>query len=239
MAHTPPVTDPSTPSSDPRDQATARFLAELSHELRTPLGAIVGFADAMRGRAFGPLSETYAEHAALICAAGRHLLDLTDDLADLAAVQEGRLDIQPEAFDAAPTIAEAVDLMSGHAQARGVVLRAELPNEPLMIMADPRRLRQIVFNLISNALKATPAEGSITVTAVARAGAMSLSVADTGVGIAAEELARLGEGRLEAGQGGIGLLLVRALAGAHGGTMHIQSAAGGGTTVSAQLPVLI
>src|SRR5471030_1515531 len=99
-----------------------------------------------------------------------------------------------------------------------------------MIMADRRRLRQIVFNLISNALKATPAGGSTAVTAVARGGALRLSVADTGVGIAVEDMARLSEGHAEAGEGGIGLRLVRALAGAHGGTMHIQSAAGGGTT---------
>jgi cell cycle sensor histidine kinase DivJ len=246
MGHTPAVTNRATQPADPPDQATVRLLAELSHELRTPLGAIIGFADAMRAQTFGPLNETYAEHAALIGAAGRHLLGLTDDLADMAGAQAGRLEITPEAFDAAQAITEAVRLMWGQAGERGVDLTAALPSEPLMVMADRRRLRQIVFNLVANALKFTPAGGSVSVTAGARDGDLTLAVADTGVGIAEGDLAGLGQAYRQAGDAehramgvGLGLWLARAFAEAHGGTVRIQSAPGAGTTVSVRLPVLI
>ena len=238
-------TPPAEPPKLDHTRATARFLAELSHELRTPLGAIIGFADAMRGQAFGPLSETYAEHAALIQAAGRHLLDLTDDLADLAGIQAGRLKITRERFDAGLLIAEMMRLMSGEARAAGVALEAILPSGPRMVMAGRRQLRQIVLNLISNALKFTPAGGSVTVTASARGGELMLAVADTGVGVATGDLARLGEAYQQAGEveqralgHGLGLWLVRGLCEAHGGTMAIESAPCAGTTVSVRLPVV-
>ena len=239
------MTNQAIPPPDSPDQATLRFLAELSHELRTPLGAIIGFAEAMGERAFGDLSETYAEHAALICAAARHLLALTDDLADLAGARLGRLVIAPEAFDAALAIGEDVRLMSGEARRRGVDLAAALPRQPLMVMADRRWLRQIVLNLVSNALKFTPAGGAVAVTAESENAELILAVADTGAGIAAGDLAGLGDAWRQAGDAeqralgvGLGLWLVRALCEAHGGAMEIESALGAGTTVRVRLSVM-
>ena len=230
------MTDQAPPPAEPRDEATARFLAELSHELRTPLAAIVGFADAMRDQAFGPLSGTYVEYAALIHDAGRHMLDLVGDLAGVAESGTGRPDSPRETFDAARLISDAVSLMSGQARAAGVQLHRALPQPPLMVMADPRQLRQIVLNLVTNAVKFTPAGGEVAVTARAEDGDLVLTVADTGIGIAAGDLDRLGEPR--AMGAGLGLFLVRAFCEAHGGAMAIESQLGAGTTVTVRLPVL-
>jgi cell cycle sensor histidine kinase DivJ len=238
------VTSQTPPPAEPHDEARARFLTELGHELRTPLGAIMGFSDAMRSRAFGPLSETYAEHADLIHAAGRHLLDLIDDLADLAAVEAGRREITPEAFDAASLVADTVHLMAGEASRVGVELAAALPGEALMVRAGRRQLRQIILNLVANALKFTPAGGAATVAARAEQRDLVLSVSDTGVGVAPDDHERLGEpfARADADDcpaPGLGLWLVRGLSEAHGGSVAIESAPGVGTTVSVRLPVVI
>jgi cell cycle sensor histidine kinase DivJ len=136
--------------------------------------------------------------------------------------------------------------MSGQARDRGIELTAAMQNGPLMVMADRRRLTQIVFNLISNGLKFTPLGGAVSVTATARDGDLLLVVADNGVGIEAGDLADLGEAYRQAGDAkqralgvGLGLWMVRALSEAHGGTMQIESAPGAGTTVRVRLPVSI
>ena len=230
------MTDQVPPPAKLPDEATARYLAELSHELRTPLAAIVGFADAMRGRAFGPLSEIYVEHAALIHDAGRHMLGLVGDLAAPAESGTGRPDSPRETFDAGRLISDAVILMSGQARAAGVQLHQAFPPPPLMVIAAPGQLRQIVLNLVANAVKFTPAGGEVAVTARAEDGDLALAVADTGVGIAAADLDRLSEPR--AMGAGLGLFLVRAFCTAHGGAMAIESQLGAGTTVTVRLPVL-
>lgn len=231
------MTDQAPPTSEPRDDATARFLAEMSHELRTPLAAIVGFADAMRNQAFGPLSETYVEHAALIEGAGRHMLGLIGDLSGLSESGTGRRDAARETFDATRLISDSVSLMSGQARARGIQLHRALPPPPLMVRAAPGQLRQIILNLVANAVKFTPTGGEVTVTARAEDGGLVLGVADTGVGIAAGDLERLGESR--AMGDGLGLFLVRAFCEAQGGAMAIESRLGVGTTVTVRLPVLV
>jgi two-component system, cell cycle sensor histidine kinase DivJ len=243
-SYSPTVTTPTPPPAEPRDEAKARFLAELSHELRTPISAIMGFSDAMRDRAFGPLSDTYVEHAHLIHAAGRHLLDLVDDLADLAAMEAGRREITLEAFDAASVVAETVRLMAGEASRSGVELAANLPGGPLMVMAGRRQMRQIILNLVANALRFTPAGGSVTVAARVDQGELALSVSDTGAGIEAKDLGRLGKPFVRADAAehqapGLGLWLVRSLSEAHGGSMAIESTPGAGTTASVRLPVAI
>ena len=237
--HSSAVTEQTPPPAEPDAAAMAPFLAELSHELRTPLAAIIGFADAMRGRAFGPLSETYAKHAALIGQAGRHMLDLVGDLADLSRIDEDPAIIAREPFDAGPLIADAARLMAGQADAAAVNLDIRAPTRPLMVAANRRRLRQIVLNLVSNAVKFTPARGSVIVTAGTEGDALVLEVIDTGVGIAPRDLARLARplpGR--AASGGLGLDLARACCEAHGGTLTIESALGAGTRVTVRLPAL-
>ena len=223
----------------------SRFLANMSHELRTPLNAIMGFSDIMRVRMFGPLGDKYAEYAELIHESGGHLLDLINDVLDMSKIEADRYELSREVFDARDAVNAALRLTRLQADEAGVDLRGMLPSEPLIVDADKRALKQIVLNLVANAVKFTQAEGSVTVTLQAAADQLELVVADSGVGISAEDLKRLGKPYEQAGSAadrakgsGLGLSLVNALAGLHGGTMIMESKLGQGTTVTVRLPVL-
>ena len=225
--------------------ARSRFLANMSHELRTPLNAIMGFSDIMKARMFGGLSPKYGEYAELIHDAGRHLMDLINDVLDMSKIEADRYVLDHEIFDAREAVNAALRLVRLQADESGVQLRGLLPAETLTVEADKRAMKQIVLNLVSNALKFTPRGGSITVTTRARDDVLEIVVADTGTGIAPEDLERLGRPFEQAGdaqhrsQGtGLGLSLVKALAGLHGGEMSIESALGEGTAVTVRLPVV-
>jgi len=224
----------------------SRFLANMSHELRTPLNAIMGFSDIMRARLFGVLPGKYAEYADLIHDAGGHLLDLINDVLDMSKIEAARYELRIEHLDAREPVSAALRLMRLQADDVGVKLRGVLPSDPLEIEADRRAIKQIALNLISNALKFTPRGGLVTVSVSAIGGAFELSVIDTGVGIAAGDLERLGRPYEQAGDAtqqargtGLGLSLVRAFAELHGGEMAIESQLGEGTAVTVRLPALI
>ena len=217
----------------------------MSHELRTPLNAIMGFADIMRERIFGPLPGKYVEYADMIHDAGSHLLDLINDILDMSKIEAAKYELAIEALDAREPVQAALRLMRLQADDAGVQLRGVLPSAPLEVDADRRALKQITLNLISNALKFTPRGGLVTVSLQAIAGALELTVADTGIGIAQGDLDRLGRPYEQAGDAdqqakgtGLGLSLVRAFAELHGGEMSIESRLGEGTAVSVRLPVL-
>jgi signal transduction histidine kinase len=225
--------------------ARARFLANMSHELRTPLNAIMGFSDMMRARMFGELTPKYAEYADLIHESGGHLLDLINDVLDMSKIEAQRYTLSREVFDARQALNGALRLMRIQADDAGVKLRAVLPTEPLMIDADQRAIKQIALNLLSNALKFTPRDGTVILNAQAAAGALEIVVADTGMGIAAEDLKRLGQPFEQAGGGqdrargtGLGLSLVDAFAKLHGGTLTLESRLGEGTAATVRMPVL-
>ena len=222
------------------------FIANLSHELRTPLNAIMGFSDIMRSRLFGPLPDRYGEYAELIHESGRHLLDLINDVLDMSKIEAERFELSREAFDGREAVNAVLRLMRGQADRAGVQLRGVLPREPLEIDADRRALKQIALNLVSNALKFTPRNGAVTVGLQAVGGMMELVVADTGMGMSPEDLARVGRPYEQAGDAerraagtGLGLSLVRSFAELHGGEMILESAVGEGTTVTVRLPVLL
>jgi cell cycle sensor histidine kinase DivJ len=224
----------------------ARFLANMSHELRTPLNAIMGFSDIMRARMFGPLSDRYAEYAELIHESGGHLLDLINDVLDMSKIEAERFELQRGVFDAREAVQAAMRLLRVQSDTAGVQLRGVLPQGEMEVDADRRALKQIVLNLVSNALKFTPRGGQVTVTLDGYDGVLEIVVADTGVGISPEDLERLGRPYEQAGGAeqrargtGLGLSLVRAFAKLHGGEMAIESRLGAGTTVSVRLPVLL
>jgi len=232
--------------ADAQNAGKSRFLANMSHELRTPLNAIMGFSDIMRTRLFGPLPERYGEYAELIHESGTHLMELINDVLDMSKIEAERFELSLEEFDARDAVSAVLRLMRGQADRAEVQLRGVLPREPLEVKADRRALKQIALNLISNALKFTPKAGAVTVTLEAVDGALELVVADTGVGIAPEDLQRIGRPYEQAGDlqqrsvgTGLGLSLVRSFAELHGGQMSIESSLGEGTSVTVRMPVLV
>ncbi|MDO1558339.1 HAMP domain-containing sensor histidine kinase [Brevundimonas sp. 2R-24] len=224
----------------------SRFLANMSHELRTPLNAVIGFSDIMRRKLFGPMPDRYLEYAGLIHESGGHLLDLINDLLDMSKIEAERFELDREPLDARDAVNAALRLVRLQAHDKGVGLRAILPGEPLMVEADRRAMKQILINLVNNAVKFTPSGGTVTVTAEARDDVLELVVADTGVGIAADDLERLGRPYEQAGDAeqkargtGLGLSLVKALAQLHGGRMSVESTVGEGTAVTVRMPVVL
>jgi cell cycle sensor histidine kinase DivJ len=250
--------DAVTPASDlaqleaERDAAIAanrsksEFLAAVSHELRTPLNAIIGFSDMMKQRIFGPLPARYAEYGDLIHESGTHLLDLIGDVLDMSKIEADRYEITPEAFDARDVVEICSKMLRLRAEEKGIALYTDVGDVPLNVDADRKALRQILLNLLSNAVKFTPDGGAVVAMVRAQAGELVLAVGDSGVGMAADELAGVGQAWNQASAArdttergsGLGLSLVRALAELHGGAMRVQSAPGEGTTVTVTLPVL-
>jgi cell cycle sensor histidine kinase DivJ len=232
--------------ADQLNAGKSRFLANMSHELRTPLNAVIGFSDIMRQRLFGPIPEKYGEYAQLIHESGGHLLDLINDVLDMSKIEAARYDLHKEVFDAREPVSAALRLVRLQAHEADVALRGVLPGEPVLVEADQRAVKQIALNLLSNAMKFTPAGGSVTVSVDAREDVLEIVVADTGVGIAPDDLKRLGRPFEQAGDAisksrgaGLGLSLVRAFAQLHGGEMNIESTLGEGTAVTVRLPVVV
>ncbi len=232
--------------AETREAGKTRFLANMSHELRTPLNAVLGFSDIMRQRIFGPLPDRYGEYAENIHQAGGHLLDLINDVLDVSKIEAERYALTLERFDAREVVSAAMALVRVNADDKGVSLSSVLPGDPVEVSADKRALKQIALNLLSNAVKFTPRGGAITVTVEAIGPYLEVIVADTGVGIAPEDVRRLGRPFEQAGemeqrrQGtGLGLSLVRAFAELHGGRMNIDSTLGEGTAVTVRLPVAL
>lgn len=232
--------------ADALNAAKSRFLANMSHELRTPLNAVIGFSDIMRQRLFGPLPDKYLEYARLIHESGGHLLALINDVLDMSKIEAARYELSKSIFDAREPVGAAMRLVRLQAHEAGIALQGLLPQEQVLVEADERALKQITLNLLSNALKFTPSGGSVTVSLDARDDMLELTVADTGVGIAPEDVERLGRPYEQAGDHrsrslgtGLGLSLVRAFAELHGGAMSIESTLGEGAAVTVRMPVVL
>ncbi len=222
------------------------FLATMSHELRTPLNAVIGFSELIHAQLHGPHADPrYGEYGSLIQKAGRHLLSLINDILDMSKIEAGKFELHCETFDMRDVVYDCMELMRERAGLGSVELVEEVPPAPLMVVADQRAMKQILLNLLSNAIKFTPSSGRVTVRAAFHDGLLVLTVIDTGIGIPADQLSRLGnpfvQVRSSAGAShegtGLGLALVRALAEVHDGTLKIQSSFGQGTTVCVAVPV--
>ena len=228
------------------NKAKSRFLANMSHELRTPLNAVIGFTDLMRQRTFGPLGNArYEEYATLIYDSGQLLLDLISDMLDMAKIEAGRLELNLERVDLKGTVEDCVRMLRDRAENNGLELTLSLPKEEVIPVADKRAVKQILLNLLTNAIKFTPAGGHVGVSVRAGNGFATISVRDTGIGIPATDLPRLGnpfeqvngDPMLAKSGSGLGLALVRALMDKHGGTLHIDSEEGLGTEVKVSFPL--
>src|SRR5690606_33705308 len=192
--------DAARAEAEAQNAGKSRFLAHMSHELRTPLNAVIGFSDAMRQQMFGPVPPRYADYARSIHEAGGHLLDRINDVLDVSRIEADRYELALERFDAREAVTAGLALVRLQAEDKGVALNAGLPPEPLMIRADRRALKQMTLNLLSNAVKFTPAGGTVTASAQAAGTMLEVIVADTGVGIAKADLARLGRPYEQAGE---------------------------------------
>ncbi len=231
--------------------AKSEFLANMSHELRTPLNAINGFSDIMVHEMFGPLGDRrYKEYAQDILSSGQHLLALINDILDMSKIEAGKMALSLDWMEIDDVVADVARLMRNRADAANLVLATSVPPGLPEVEADYRAVKQILLNLISNAIKFTPAGGRIDVkvwslgeeTADHR---LQISVCDTGIGIAQEDIGRLAKpfeqietqhAKAQAGSG-LGLALTKSLVEMHGGVFELESEPGLGTTVSFTLPV--
>ena len=226
-------------------RSKGEFLAFMSHELRTPLNAIIGFSEMLESEAFGPLGDPhYRDYAGVIRQAGGHLLEVITSILDLSRIEAGKMTLSPDPLTLVEEADAVITLLLGQARQKNqsLVMDASLHALPVL-QADRSAFRQILLNLISNAIKYTPDEGRIVVRGAAGDGEIRVSVSDDGPGIAAADLVRLGEAFYQAGSKkdrrggtGLGLAISRRLMGLHGGRLVIHSELGRGTTATMIFP---
>ncbi len=226
-------------------QAKSQFLATMSHELRTPLNAIIGFSEIQKEQLFGPMgNDTYRRYAEDIFNSGNHLLQLINDILDFAKSDANQLKLHDDTVDLNEIASACIRFVKPQAEQSKTEISVVLEHGLPQLRADALRVRQIVINLLSNAVKFTPDGGKISVTTASRNGGLAVAVADTGIGIAAEDipiaLSRFGQvdrrlSRKYAGTG-LGLPLAKHLAELHSGTLAIESTVNIGTTVTVWFP---
>jgi len=224
----------------------SEFLANMSHELRTPLNAIIGFSEVLLQKMFGELNEQQADYLEDIRSSGRHLLTLINDILDLSKIEAGRMELELAPFSLVAALNNAVTLVRERAQSHGIKLQLEVAPEVDRVIADERKVKQVVVNLLANAVKFTPDGGTVTLRADRDDGRVRLAVKDTGIGIAPEDQQRIFEEFQQAGtqteksrEGtGLGLTLSRRMVELHGGTISVDSAPGKGSTFTVALPLV-
>jgi len=233
----------------------SEFLANMSHELRTPLNAIIGFSELLHDGKAGPLTADQQEYLADILTSSRHLLRLINDVLDLSKIEAGRMDFHPEPVDLGKLVAEVRDILRSLAAGKRIAIATAVAPEIGPVIADPAKLKQILYNFLSNALKFTPEGGSVTLRALLEeggedgdggpgGGAFRLEVEDSGIGIAADDLPRLfvefqqldiGAAKKYGGTG-LGLALTKRIVEAQGGQVGVRSTPGSGSLFYAVLP---
>lgn len=218
----------------------SEFIANVSHELRTPLNSIIGFAEILTKQYFGDLNPRQMDYGRSLLQSAQQLTKLINDILDLATIEAGYMDLDIDQVEVAEIMGAVLALTRERARSRNLELHFRCPSDIGAITADGRRLKQVLFDLISNAIKFTPPGGTISIEAERTQRELSLSVADTGIGVRPYDQARVFErfepGRQQSGTG-LGLSLVKRLIELHGGTVAIEATPGKGTKISCQLPV--
>jgi len=233
-----------TERAEGASRAKSEFLANMSHELRTPLNAIIGFSELMQSKLFGALgSDKYEEYIRDIHSSGTYLLGVINDILDMSKIEAGQFSIDSEDIDLCPLMRETVRVISLQAAKKSITVETKIA-DAMRLYADRRAIKQIVINLLSNAVKFTGEGGRITVRARKVAGAMMLTIEDSGCGIPKDALGKLGRpfeqvqnqfSKSHTGSG-LGLAISRSLAELHGGALKIRSTVGVGTIVSVRIP---
>jgi two-component system, cell cycle sensor histidine kinase DivJ len=233
-------------AAEQADASKTRFLATMSHELRTPLNAIIGFSEMIvHEEAMMLDAARRKEYAQLINDSGQHLLSVVNGILDISKMETGNFEISPEPFAPRAALLHCCNLLALKARDNGVDLITRAAEDLPVMNGDPRAFKQIALNLVANAIKFTERGGSVTVSASVEGSRLMLCVTDTGVGIDAEDLARIGDPFFQAGKTyqrkhegtGLGLSIVKGLVGLHNGEMNVQSTIGEGTTVTVTLPL--
>jgi CheY-like chemotaxis protein len=216
----------------------------MSHELRTPLNAVIGFSEVLLDRMFGEINERQDEYLRDILSSGRHLLELLNDILDLSKVEAGQEVLEPSTFVVSSALQWATGLQRGRADAHAITLTCEATDEVGTIETDERKFRQVVLNLVANAVKFTPDGGSVSVRAFREGSELIVTVTDTGIGIPAEDQERIFESFQQGRRGapkeegtGLGLTLSRRFVGLFGGRMWLQSTPGAGSTFGFSVPL--
>jgi signal transduction histidine kinase len=222
------------------DRLKSEFLANISYELRTPLNAITGFAEILQNQYFGELNERQAEYSRAIVKSSEQLTALINDVLDLASIEAGYMELDLGQAEIRPLLESVYGLVHERAQSRNIRLLLDCPPDAGSLDVDARRIKQAVFNLLSNALKYTETGGIVRLAAKRGRTEMQISVTDTGVGIASSDIDRVFEKFEKGKQGGVGLglSLVKSLIELHGGWVEIHSARNKGTQVICHLPLV-
>ena len=228
------------------NQAKTQFLARMSHELRTPLNAVIGFSEVLNRELYGSLGEArYRDYARLIHESGEHLLGVVNDILDMSKIEAGKFQIVRESFDVASLINSCCDLMRHTAEKSSITLKVDVAPDIPKLAADNRACKQILLNVIANAIKFTKPGGWVRVSAHVEARDVVFTVADNGIGIADQDLPKLGRPFVQANNSsdsgqegtGLGLSVVKGLARLHGGSLELRSKLGEGTTATIALPL--
>jgi signal transduction histidine kinase len=234
-------------SAETADRTKTEFLAAMSHELRTPLHSIIGFAEVLISQAFGKLGdERYVDYAANIKESGMHLLEIINDILEIAKAEAGKLDLREGLIDVAEAIGTAIRLIGPQAEAGNLELRTEIASDLPVLYGDEQKLKQVLLNLLSNAVKFTPKGGQVTVTAAQddKKKGLLITVQDSGIGIAPEDiptaLTPFSQVESDLSRGypgtGLGLSLSAIMVELHGGTLTLESEVAKGTTVTLRFP---
>ena len=233
-------------AAEQADASKSRFLATMSHELRTPLNAIIGFSEMIvQEDVLMVDAARRKEYAQLINDSGQHLLSVVNGILDMSKMESGNFEISPEPFAPRAALLNCCNLLALKARENGIDLVTRAPDDLPVMTGDPRAFKQIVLNLVSNAIKFTERGGTVTVSAGVEGARLVLRVTDTGVGIAADDLKRIGDPFFQAGKTyqrrhegtGLGLSIVKSLVALHSGEMSVQSKIDEGTTVTVALPL--
>jgi cell cycle sensor histidine kinase DivJ len=233
-------------AAEQADASKSRFLATMSHELRTPLNAIIGFSEMIAQEDVLMIDAVKRkEYAQLINDSGQHLLSVVNGILDMSKMESGNFEISPEPFAPRGALLNCCNLLALKARENGIDLVTRAPEDLPVITGDPRAFKQILLNLISNAIKFTERGGTVTVSAAVEGARLLVRIADNGVGISAEDLKRIGDPFFQAGKTyqrrhegtGLGLSIVKSLVALHGGEMTVQSRIEEGTTVAVALPL--
>ena len=222
----------------------SEFLASMSHELRTPLNAVIGFSDVLLGGMFGDLNERQEEYLGDILSSGRHLLELLNEILDLSKIEAGEMRLDSTVFSVPTALDYALSVVRERATRHGIDLTLDVADDVGLVESDELRFKQVVVNLVGNAVKFTPAGGSVRVRAWRDKGELVVSVADTGIGIAPEDQDRIFESFQQGGRKaakeegtGLGLTLCRRIVELFGGRITVHSRVGEGSRFEVSIPI--